>query len=278
MAKHRFTWADCAVCVADRGSRARALIERYLGLASAPAEDDADGPLAAGLERRGDGYRVRGLFGEMDTDNWSDAAYLLLEAVAYGFALSTRRLVVHAGSIVDGGGAIVCFGAPWAGKSSLSFAAWRRGLRVLGDDRVCLDPTKASARAYPKCLKLRLADDDPPACVAEALAADDAFVGALGDDRRLVLSRGLAGFVAYDTAFPIRALVRIERGAGPRSRLDMEPVIDALDDILVQASLTRFSPMDLVRLVKTQAPGERIPRLRVAPDDTDSALDLLLKV
>ncbi len=45
--------------------------------------------------------------------------------------------------------------------------------------------------------------------------------------------------------------------------------------ILTQAMLADRSLMELVRLVKAHASGGRLPRLKIAPHDSDAALGLL---
>jgi len=278
-ATHRFDWRGRAIAVRADADAPIALIARFLALAPKPRADDE---IAADFMRTRNGWRIRGPFGAVSAASWENAAQGLLEAVALGFARANDdALLVHAGGFVVDGGAVVFFGPSWSGKSSLAFAAWRRGLETLGDDRLCLDPTSARARAFPKCLKLRLPEGAPlpEGRAGRRLDADggDAFVGALGDDRRLVLSRGLDGFADYDRAVPIRALVRIARdGNAKRSRLDRMPATEALEGILGEASGAAGAAMALVRLVKAHAPDGRIARLRIANGDLDGALDALL--
>lgn len=273
----RLTWSDCAVDV--RGDDAGLLedIVRYVDLPAAPETDRAQTDVAAEVthDSRGNGYSVRWPFGEVSIPSRSDTLFLALEAVAHGFAASTQRLVVHAGGFVERGGAVVYFGPGLSGKSSLTFAAWRHGLEILGDDRVCLDPVSGQATVFPKCLKLRLTANEPPAALEAAISADEAFVGSLGNDRRVVVSRRVPGFFGYDAEAPVRTLLRIEHTDGEESRLDDVAVVDVLDDMLAHALPGRFTPMDLVRLVKAHVPGGRLPRLFVAPDDTDTALSLV---
>lgn len=273
----RLAWSGCAVDVQSDDAGLLEEIERYVDLPAGPETGGAQAVLAAEVTRDSgsDGYRVRSPFGEVSIPSRSDALFLTLEAVAHGFAVSTRRLVVHAGGFVERGGAVIYFGSGWSGKSSLTFAAWRQGIDILGDDRVCLDPVSDRATVFPKCLKLRLAEDAPPAALGDAIAAGEAFAGSLGDDRRLVVSRRVPGFFGYDAEAPVRALLRIERTDGGESRLDDVPVVDVLDDMLAHAAPGRFTPMDLVRLVKAHAPGGRLPLLKVAPGDTDTALGLI---
>lgn len=280
-ATHRFDWRGHAIAVRADEHAPIELIARFLALAPKP-EAQAGAEIAADFARGRGGWRIRGPFGALSAASWENAAQGLLEAVALGFARAGDEApLVHAGGVVADGGAIVFFGPSWSGKSSLAFAAWRRGLETLGDDRLCLDPVAARARAFPKCLKLRLPEGAP---IPEGRAGrrldpdgGDAFIGALGDDRRLVLSRGLDGFVDYGRATPIRALVRLARDANAkRSRLDRMSATKALEGILGEASGVADTPMALVRLVKAHAPDGRIARLRIANGDLDGALDALL--
>ena len=279
---HRFDWRGHAIGVRADTDAPIELIARFLALTPAPApEPQAGDALAADFTRDRRGWRISGPFGAFSAASWENAAQGLLEAVAFGFACADDdTLLVHAGGFVADGGAIVFFGPSRSGKSSLAFAAWRRGLETLGDDRLCLDPVAGRARAFPKCLKLRLPEGAalPDGRAGRRLdKGGDAFIGTLGDDRRLVLSRGLDGFVDYDGAAPIRALVRIARDPNAeRSRLDRMPATEALEDILGEASGAARMPMALVRLVKAHAPDGRIARLRIANGDLDGALDALL--
>ncbi len=292
-ATYRFAWNGHAVAVRADAEAPIALIARFLALEPEPEPEPRSEPaprgggasaadLAADIARTPAGWRIRGPFGAFSAASWEDAAQGLLETVALGFARAGRDVhLVHAGGFVADGGAIVFFGPSWSGKSSLAFAAWRRGLETLGDDRLCLDPAAGRARAFPKCLKLRLPAGAP---LPEGRAGrpidpdgGEAFVGALGDDRRLVLSRGLEGFADYRRTRPIRALVRIARDPeAARSRLDRMPATEALEGLLGEANGAAGDPMALVRLVKAQAPDGRIARLRVAEGDLDGALDALL--
>lgn len=276
---YRIAWSDCATDVRSDDPGLITQIGHYLDLPLVPIESSETGDakvlLAAEVARSGDGYRIRCPFGNFAMLTPADTLFMLLEAVAYRFASSTRRLVVHAGGFINGGGAVIYFGAGWSGKSSLTFAAWRHGVEVLGDDRVCLDPASGCAAIFPKCLKLRLDANDPPEALAGAVSASDAFAGSLAGDRRAVVSRRVPGFVDYEATPPIRALVQIERTDDGESRLEEVPVVDTLDEILAQTALGGSTPMEMVRLVKTHASGGRLPRLRIAKDDTETAFALL---
>jgi hypothetical protein len=275
--ERRLAWGGITLRMSVDDARHVDLVERYLALSAEPcAAGEADVPLAAEVDTvAGGGHRFSGMFGESEIAAWDDSCFFLLEAIAYGFALTTDRLVVHAGGFVDGGGAIVFLGEPFAGKSSLAFAAWRAGLDVIGDDRLCIDPDSGEVSAYPKCLKLRVGDGEPPRSAAGVIAEGNAFVGSLGGDRRLVMARSLPGFRRYGDAAPMRALVWLTRGGDTRSRIDRVRMIEAIDDLLAQAALAGHTPMDFMRLVKAHSSDDRLIRLTVGDGEFDEAIELL---
>jgi len=267
----RFDWRGEAVAVVCDDAAMLARAEAYLGL---PTSAVAGEGATIAVETRRDGHQLRGPFGRLTMAGGADGAYALLEAIAHVFATHTRRLVVHAGAFVGAdGGAVVYFGVPFAGKSGLTHAAWRRGLTVIGDDRLWLDTAAGTVRAFPKCLKIRMGDGPPPAGARGATAAGDAFVGALRGDRRLVVSRRAGGFAGYDAAYPVRAMAPIARGA--ETALVAAPSAEGLGPVLAGATLAATPPMALIRLAKRHAPGGRPALLRIADGDFAGALDIL---
>jgi hypothetical protein len=90
---------------------------------------------------------VRGVFG-----------LPLLQSLAVEPLLSVafaRRgeVLLPAAGILRPAGLLIALGGPRAGKSSLAVRGLGRGLRILGDDHVILEP-QGSARAFPRRLRL----------------------------------------------------------------------------------------------------------------------------
>ena len=268
---YRLAWDGHAIGIASDEPRVVALIDRYLAIA--PIAVAADALPAATLVRQSQGYRASGAAGTARLRSWPAAAYWLLEAVAYGFTLAAPRLLVHAGAFVGPKGAVVYVGLPQAGKSSLSFAAWRRGLPVIGDDRIAM--VGDAARAFPKCLKVRIAPRDKSGAWAADLPTESCFAATLWGDRRLILTRRLPGVAGYGVDMPIHRLVVIERGPGTVSRMTDVPVAEAAQELLPSAGLAHHTPMDLVRLFKRHGRAGRLPRVSIGTDDFGRALDLL---
>ena len=91
--------------------------------------------------------------------NRAQLLFAALEAVGQIFIYSFTGTVFHAGAFQKNSGAVVFFGAPQSGKSSLGFADWKRNLNLIGDDRVVLVDEGRRIRPFPKCVKLRLDRD-----------------------------------------------------------------------------------------------------------------------
>ncbi len=66
---------------------------------------------------------------------------------------------LHTAGIIAAGRAVLFSGPPWAGKSSWAFEAHRRGLEVLGDDQVRVDPQTGVVTGLPRPMKRRLSSE-----------------------------------------------------------------------------------------------------------------------
>lgn len=267
----RLVWRGHAVIVEADRDEAGPFLARYLGLPVTP--HDAAHSAHVAVLRHGAGYRARVADESVDARSWQAARLALLEAVAYAFAQTGGVTVLHAGAWHGPKGAVALLGGPRAGKTYLTFAAWRQGRTVLGDDRVAL--RGAALGAFPKCLKLRVAAGAKPADVLPDAAPGSAFAADLGGERRLVIARTLPGFAGYETAHPLRAIVVLERARGPRSVLDAIPAVEALERVLPSGGAGVATPMSLVRALKPFVESGRIPRLGVGADDAEGALALL---
>lgn len=288
-------WEDVRLAVGTDIPDVRPLIECFLALAPVfppPLPPTSRPPIAGGgrgrgrgwgrvrgaggfrpnltLARDGRGYRLTYPGGEARPRSWDAAGLWLLEAIAYAFAQGTRHLVLHAGAIAGPEGAIVFLAPPFEGKTSLAFAAWRRGLTVLGDDRVAIEG--GSAFAFPKCLKARVG----PVTRGRIAAEGFAFRATMAGDRRLVLARSLPGFARYDERFPIARILVLERSRRARSRIATIPLAEAAARLIPSAGLARRTPLDVIRALKAHSEGGGLPLLRVGDGEVEAALDLML--
>ena len=265
--RRAFRWAGVTVVAAAETAAPLARAGRFLALDSRPSTVVP----AITLYRAGRGHRLEGPFRPIATESPGDTLYALVEALAHVFASRARRPVLHAAALAIEGGAVLCLGAPWAGKSHLAFAALARGWRVIGDDRAVLDPKSGRIEAFPKCLKLRLSGG-LPAGAGVLVGAGDAAIGAIGEDRRLIVSRANEGFVPYGVTHPLRAAVVIERGApGGIGRIARAEALARLLD-----GARGGAPMTLIRALRRVHPTAELPLLRIAPGEPEAALDRLI--
>lgn len=143
------------------------------------------------------------------------------------FATAVRdHLLLHAGAVVLGGGAILMPGEPDAGKTSLTLALLQRGAAYLSDEFGAIDPV--TARAYPVARPMGL---DP-----SALALFPGVEDRLGDkdvpvrvSKRHLRPEDVGARVA--TASPIRAVVVPEPTFDGPARLEPIPRADAVEHL-----------------------------------------------
>ncbi len=204
--------------------------------------------------------------------------FAALEAIGQIFIYDFPGAIFHAGAFLADQGAIAFFGAPQSGKSTLGFAAWRRGLTLLGDDRIALQDEGRRVQAFPKCVKLRLPvlGVHPPG--TDKLPKEMIVEADLGHEIRLILARSLPGFCPYDTVAEIDAVVELKRGVENGATLVPVAAEDAVEAALQNVVSPEYEPMEIVRLMKRQAENGSLYRLTVGPGSTEQALDLLLEV
>lgn len=269
---YRFVWADTQQIVESADERPIEQVARFLALPAEPCEAPAQ------IRVGGDdgAWTLATPYGRGAASGRGDLAYLLLESLAYGFQETTRAALAHAAAIDAGNGALVLFGAAYAGKSSLALGAWRRGAALIGDDRVRLEAAAGSVAAFPKCAKLRLAPGETANPLEGAVPDNEGLVGRIRDDRRFIVSRGLPGIDPYGTPRPVRALVDlVRRNDEPGARLAPLPAPEAYERMLPEMISPHRDPLALLRLIKRLAATGRLVRLTVGDGDIDAALDLL---
>ena len=251
-------------------------IERFLGLELTPGAGEDEAEIT--VRRTAGGWAFESPIGPRGVTREDDAAFLLFELLALEFGKRTRRPVVHAGAFMVDGGAVLYLGDRQQGKSSLTFAAWRRGHDILGDDRIALVIADGAVRSLPKCRKLRLDDGLPRAEWRSLVPLHGAFVGTLKGDSRWILSRRLPGVFDSQAAAPVRAVAVLRRiDAGP-THIDEVAATEALADTLPMATVGENTPLDVLRFLKPHAPGGRIRRLNVAPGDIERGVELLVNL
>jgi hypothetical protein len=191
-----------ALAVPDEGWITR--LEAFTGLAM--EDDSAAGAsppaLAITGERQAvvDGHDVRTFASAADLEAWLLLTVSDVMVDRGGFA------TIHAAAFLVADGAVLLAGPPYAGKSTLAAAARDRGIAVLGDDQVRVDPDTGLVWPLPRPTKRRVLDPAaPPLPAALRARLDDELVD-------LEPRHGLA---AVDVGRRVARIVHLARHAGP---------------------------------------------------------------
>ncbi len=179
--------------------------------------------------------------------------------------------VVHAASFLTSSGAVLVSGPPWSGKSSWAFEAQRRGLRVLGDDQVRVDPESGEVTGLPRPLKRRVLTE------ADVARLSPAAVRARLEDEPIALEPLPPGRVGtLEDRYPVAAILHLTRHDGPGYSLTPLRGFDATRALLDQ---TRCYEVDFLATVGGAARRlARRPnwRLSVGDGEIGRAFDAVL--
>jgi len=275
---YRIAWQRYSAHIRTADAALVAQLGRFLDLKPGIEETEPPGAVEnlITIEESDGAYRIATSDWQLRAGNRGQLLFAALEAVGQIFVYEFSGAIFHAGAFLRGNSATLFFGAPQSGKSTLGFSAWRRGLPLIGDDRVVLMDEGRRVRPFPKCVKLRLPVGGARPRGCETLPPEAMVEADLGTEIRLILARSMAGFCAYDTVADVDVVVELKRGADCETTLEDLAPGDALDAALKNVVSPDFDPMGVVRLIKRQAEGNRLLRLTVGPGCTEQALDLLL--
>lgn len=263
------TWKTASLVVAAPDDLLAAAT-RLLGLRHEPLPGDATAPPDVSVAASDGGYRLKSPTENCTETCREDAVMKLVALLSFHLLERAAATVLHAGSFLVGGEAVLFCGEQRAGKSSLALAAWQAGYPLLGDDWTVLHPD-GTASAFPKPLKARLATHAVPAELAASLPPGDHLVASLGNELRLALGRRLPGMVGLDAAAPVTALFYLERCAGP-TRIRPEQRDAALLAVLTHTLRTRGSRLGAVVLLERLRREGRVFRLSIGENDVGGAL------
>lgn len=268
-------WAGVTVPVDIDDTALKDRAEQFLDLPLTPAPpSDAAAPEIT-VSRGGNGWHFAAPIGPPFLGNDDDAVILLTMLLADGFEQRSPYPVLHAGAFMADGGAVIYLADLGQGKSSHTFAAWRRGHSILGDDRIALRLHEGTAQAIPKCVKLRIENDHVPGPWLAQVPASEALIGGFPDDRRWMLSRRLPRMADCDKPVAIKSMALLRRIDEGPSHVDKTPLSAVIQSALDYATLGDNTPMDLLRFMKRYADKGKLPRVNVAPGDIERGVDLL---
>ena len=166
----------------------------------------------------------------------------------------------HAAGLIVQGQAVLVSGQPWSGKSSWAFEAHARGLDVLGDDQVCIDPLRGVVHGLPRPMKRRLLAG------GATLRLSDQAVRARLDDERIALEPRLTnGLAPVDRGYPVAMIIHLTRHSGPGVEVADMDRFAILQAILAQV---RGEPTEfLAATAAAAAMLSRLPNIRVSVGD-----------
>jgi len=144
---------------------------------------------------------------------------VVLDSVLFTIALLAGYEALHAAAVATPAGAVAITAATGGGKSTLLAELIQRGLPLLADDIVVLEPRTAAAP---------LAHPGPPLMTvpASSLSGTDELgesIALVGDERWIAMP-------AHPEPLPLAAIVWLDRHAG--ARLDLQPVSPTLAPVL----------------------------------------------
>lgn len=185
--------------------------------------------------------------------------------------------LLHAACWVVQEEAVLVFGPPNAGKSTLSAAALARSVPILGDDVVHLDPETGLAEAVPRPPKRRLNAAIADAHLGDALEPGTPLYGALDGESCVLQPRSVPGIWPPSRRLPVRCSIFLQRHAGPGVRRFAPDRFQALTSLLDWARDWSTPPLACAHRAARQLLAQRHLGISVGDGETAAALDLILQ-
>jgi hypothetical protein len=185
--------------------------------------------------------------------------------------------LLHAAGYLEGEGATLISGPAYFGKSNLSFLAWSRGYRILGDDWLFYSRDTAEVYPVPKPMKPRVHPTDYPAM--SALCGDHPHsYGAFRGEHRLMVGRSEGFYNDWDQPVRIERFVFLDKSPDASSRIDRVDVREALPLLLAQTLLNEATmTLQAVTFAKSLlTAGTRLYKLSIGGEAYSEAFDLMI--
>lgn len=269
------SWAGVTVymAVSDAALIDRAAQFLSLPITPVPKQDICKPEFTAGRDDSGWQFIYRDRPFRVKTD--SDATILFTILLADIFRSRSLHPVIHAGAFISGKGAVIYLGRKTRGKTSHTFAAWRLGYSILGDDRIALRLGAHVAQATPSCIRLRIRDGYIPREWRDIICDEKAILGGTTKDQRWMLSRSLPQMTDYESQIPIHAIAQLRRIECGPSHVDAIPLSTIFKETLNDMNLGEQTPLDFLRFMKHYTKSDKLPRINVAPGDVERGVKLL---
>ena len=192
-------------------------------------------------------------------------------------AEKNRLLLLHAASIIVNQEALLIFGPPYSGKSTLAGLALSRGIPLVGDDVVLVSGQSGRVQAVPRPLKTRTSEarvwqhrhSDP-------LRPGTDLYGGLHGKPCLLTPRSREGMVPLQREFAPGALHFLERRAGRGVSSHEATHFQALTSLLQYARDWSTPPLKAARQAAQHLLDLPQRTIQVGDNAQEAALDLIL--
>jgi hypothetical protein len=243
-------------------------LTNFTGLDIEPHEEGANAPVLAVLDDRQVLVEGRDLRTFASLDELKAWLFLTVSDVMISRGEFTT---LHAAGFVVNDQALLVSGPPYSGKSSWTFAAHRRGLKVLSDDQVRVDLQTGIVHGLPRPLKRRLTTQEAdPRLSQYAVQAHHYGEFIALEPRR---TNGLA---PVDRGYPVARIIHLSRHKGLGVEVRDLDQFRACQSILDQ--LRAYSPKFLVDAAAAARILSRLPNVHMSVGDgqIEPALDMAL--
>lgn len=186
--------------------------------------------------------------------------------------------LLHAAGYLVGEGATLISGPAYFGKSNLSFLAWSRGYRILGDDWLFYSRDAPEVYPVPKPMKPRVHPIDYPAMSALCAGHPHSY-GAFRYEHRLMVGRSYGFYNDWDRPVRIDRFVFLDKSPDASSRIGRVNAREALPLLLAQTMLNEATmTLQAVTFAKSLlAAGTPLYKLSIGGEAYSDAFDLMIR-
>ena len=223
-----------------------------------------------------DDRRLQSFAHEVRFANRNDLLLWLTLTTADVLAEKRGAFLLHAACFVVEGEAVLVFGPPFAGKSTLTSTSADITVEVLGDDVIPLAPETGLAEAVLRPIKRRVSAAELEARRGDALALGTPLYGALDGEPSMLRPRATPGIWPPQRSLPVRCSIFLQRHEGPGLRHYRPERFQALASLLDWARDWSTPPLACAHRAARQLLAQRHVGLSIGDGEQEAALDAIL--
>ena len=205
-----YEWLGARLRLGMPEERWFARLDDLLGIKSVDLENsDAPGEITVLNERQIHSFADRVPFA-----NCNDLMIWLALTTTDVLAEKRGAFLLHAACFVANDEAVLVFGPPYSGKSTLASLALERGQDIIGDDVVHLAPETGLAQAVPRPLKRRITKQQLAALTGDPLEIGAPLYGQLDGEACVLAPRTSTNIYPPQRSLPVRCSIFLQRHSG----------------------------------------------------------------